>query len=115
MKIEKKWKTGLIWGGLVCASLTGISIGQQLPNGDGKQLVEDTCARSCHGSESWSELRLDKEDWDPLVRDMSGRGEAKTEAELTKMIAYLAKYFGPEKAPEKGAEKAPESAPKNAP
>ena len=104
-----RWKTGLIGAGLTLGCLIGVGRAQQLPEGEGKQLVEDTCARSCHGPESWSELRLSAEDWDPLVRDMSSRGEAKSEADLKKIIAYLAKYFGPEKSSDQSSQTASKS------
>ena len=102
MKPVFGWKTGWLWGGLVLVSFAIVTSGQvKFPDGDGKQLVQEVCGTYCHGAEGWSELRLSKEDWDPLVRDMSGRGEARSEAELKRMIQYLGKFFGPEAEPEK--------------
>ncbi len=101
MKCSIGWRVGWLWVVLVLTAFAVILVGQvKLPEGEGKQLVEDTCALSCHGPESWSELRMGKEDWDPLVRDMASRGEAKSEKELELMVNYLAKNFGPEKASE---------------
>jgi len=105
-------KTGWLWAVLILTCFAIVTSGQTpLPDGPGKQLVQEVCGSSCHGSESWSELRLSKEDWDPLVRDMSSRGEARSDADINLITTYLAKNFGPEKAAEAAAPQAasPES------
>ncbi len=108
MKASFGWKTGWLWGVLTLTCFAIVTSGQTpLPDGPGKQLVQEVCGSSCHGSESWSELRLSKEDWDPLVRDMSSRGEARSDAEINQITDYLAKNFGPEK---EAAENAPKPA-----
>ncbi len=102
MKSVSKWKTAAILGAAALLVFVVVAVAQTLPDGPGKQLVQDTCASSCHGAESWSELRMSKEDWRPLVTDMVSRGEAKTDKEIETMLDYLAKNFGPE---EKGDSK----------
>ena len=111
MKSSFRWKTGWLLGALVPVCFAIVTSGQTpMPDGPGKDLVQEVCGSSCHGSENWSELRLSKEDWDPLVRDMSSRGEARSDAEITLMTSYLAKNFGPEKAAENAPKvAAPES------
>jgi competence protein ComEA len=100
MKPIRKFHTVGAW---VAASIScfvvALAVAQTtLPAGEGKDLVEQVCAASCHGAESWSGMRMDKESWAPLVRDMAERAEPRTDKELETMVNYLAKHFGPETA-----------------
>ncbi len=74
----------------------------QLPDGEGKELVQQVCSSSCHNAWMWSDLRLDKEGWANEVQDMAEMMvEPRTSKELDLIIGYLAKNFGPESVTEK--------------
>ena len=68
----------------------------KLPDGEGKQLVERSCAK-CHTLEGIVNARLSKERWAYVIDDMVLRGAEGTDVELNLMIEYLAKNFGPDK------------------
>jgi competence ComEA-like helix-hairpin-helix protein len=68
---------------------------QDLPDGKGKDLVEDRCS-SCHGLDLLLAEHDTKQQWSGIVNDMVSRGASGTAEELQTIIDYLAKNFGPE-------------------
>jgi cytochrome c5 len=82
---------------LVSALLTIFSLvvcaADKLPPGDGKRLVENTCA-SCHGLDIVTSKSYSKERWRSVVEEMIAQGAPLTQAEATRVVAYLAKNFG---------------------
>ena len=59
----------------------------------GKALVERSCTK-CHNLEATSRQRNTRERWSAIVDDMVARGMEATDAEIDKIIDYLAKTQG---------------------
>ena len=66
-----------------------------LPNGDGKSAVEAACYR-CHSADLLVQQRLTEKQWTASVEKMMRWGAVVTEKDKPRIIAYLAKNFGPE-------------------
>ncbi len=73
---------------------------QNLPDGKGKELVADYCS-ACHGLDSVTSQRADKDGWETIVAYMVSRGMTATNEEVATIVAYLAKAFPPAPAPAK--------------
>ena len=67
---------------------------QNLPEGEGKKVVEDSCG-SCHSLDPIVKLKLDEEGWKEVVAKMAGYGATLDEKQNAAVIAYLVKNFGP--------------------
>jgi len=67
---------------------------QELPEGDGKKIVEERCA-GCHSLKPVVSLKQSKAAWKELVVKMVGYGAQLDDKEVDVATAYLAKYFGP--------------------
>src|ERR1700733_6865652 len=70
---------------------------QDLPDGKGKDLVEDRCS-SCHGLDLLLAEHDTKQQWSGIVNEMVSRGASGTAEELQTIVDYLAKNFGPDAA-----------------
>ena len=65
----------------------------KLPEGDGKQLVEQRCT-DCHGLETTTGSRLTVEQWQAELDDMIAKGAKVSDSEFQTIVQYLAKHFG---------------------
>jgi competence protein ComEA len=63
----------------------------EMPEGAGKPIVERACT-ACHGPNAMAGYRKTREDWDAVVRRMSGRTQISA-AEIETVIGYLAGNF----------------------
>jgi competence ComEA-like helix-hairpin-helix protein len=70
---------------------------QDLPDGKGKDLVEDRCS-TCHGLDLLLAEHDSKAQWSQIVNDMVSRGATGTADELATIVDYLVANFGPEAA-----------------
>jgi cytochrome c5 len=68
---------------------------QELPEGEGKKLVEERCA-NCHSLKPVVSLKQSQDAWKKLVVKMVGYGAQLGDKEVDVATLYLAKYFGPE-------------------
>ncbi len=68
---------------------------QDLPDGKGKDLVEDRCS-SCHGLDLLLAEHDSKAQWSQIVNEMVSRGATGSAEELATIVDYLATNFGPE-------------------
>ena len=68
---------------------------QELPEGEGKKLLEKRCA-SCHDLKSVVSLKHSQREWNELVARMVGYGAQLDSKEVNVATEYLAKYFGPQ-------------------
>jgi mono/diheme cytochrome c family protein len=73
-----------------------LSQAQDLPDGKGKDLLQQICA-DCHGLDVITSQRASKDGWASIVDSMVSRGANGTKEQLDTIIEYLAKNFGPEK------------------
>lgn len=75
----------------LAASLMLLSA-QELPDGEGKELVETQCG-SCHGLEAVTAQRANEDGWAGIVEYMLSRGMVASDDEVDLMIKYLAASF----------------------
>ncbi|HLI83730.1 MAG TPA: helix-hairpin-helix domain-containing protein [Bryobacteraceae bacterium] len=76
---------------------------QDLPDGPGKDVTVRVCG-ACHDAGVVAQYHNSKDDWQPIVDDMRGRGADGSDADFKLIVDYLGHYFGPtvfiNKAPE---------------
>ena len=65
-----------------------------LPEGEGKQLVEQRCS-TCHELSRVGDARLARQDWDRVVAKMVSIGAPLTDDEAKTALTYLQKNFAP--------------------
>src|SRR5580692_5307396 len=68
---------------------------QELPEGEGKKLLEERCA-GCHGLQPVVSLKQSHDAWKELVVKMVGYGAQLDDKEVDVATEYLTKHFGPE-------------------
>jgi competence protein ComEA len=66
---------------------------QDLPDGKGKDVVDQVCG-ACHGVDLIASQRATKEGWGYIVDDMVSRGASATNDQIKTINEYLAKNFG---------------------
>ena len=85
-----------IWFVLTVALATlSMAAPQELPEGEGKKLLEERCA-SCHSLKPVVSLKQSQGAWKELVVKMVGYGAQLDDKEVDVATGYLTKYFGPE-------------------
>ena len=85
-----------IWLVLTVALATlAMAAPQELPEGEGKKLLEERCV-SCHTLKPVVSLKQSQDGWKKLVVKMVGLGAQLNDKEVDVATGYLAKYFGPE-------------------
>src|SRR5262249_24638935 len=85
-----------IWVVLTAALATlSMAVPQELPEGEGKLLVEERCA-GCHSLKPVVSLKQSLAEWKELVVKMVGYGAQLDDKEVDVATRYLTKYFGPE-------------------
>lgn len=67
-----------------------------LPDGKGKDIVENTCT-DCHSLERIKAQRLDEDGWTAIMREMIETGASINPDDITVIVDYLTKNFGPDK------------------
>ena len=72
-----------------------MAVPQELPEGEGKKLLEERCA-SCHSLKPVVSLKQSQSAWKELVVKMVGFGAQLDDKEVDVATEYLTKYFGPE-------------------
>jgi competence protein ComEA len=80
-----------------------LAYSQDLPDAPGKDVTVRICG-ACHDPGVVSQYHNSKDDWQPVVDDMRGRGADGSDADFKLIVDYLGHYFGPtvfiNKAPE---------------
>jgi len=86
----------VIWLVVTVALATlSMAVPQELPEGEGKKLLEDQCV-SCHSLKPVVNLRQSRDAWKKLVVKMVGYGAQLDDKQIDVATEYLTKYFGPE-------------------
>ena len=84
-----------IWLVLTVAVATlSMAAPQELPEGEGKKLLEERCA-GCHSLKPVVSLKQSQDAWNALVVKMVGYGAQLDDKEVDVATGYLTKYFGP--------------------
>ena len=85
-----------IWLVLTVAVATlAMAVPQELPEGEGKKLIEERCA-GCHGLQPVVSLKQGQSAWKELLVKMVGYGAQLDDKEVEVATEYLSKHFGPE-------------------
>ena len=85
-----------IWLALAVAIATlAMAVPQELPEGEGKKLLEERCA-GCHSLKPVVSLKQSQGAWKELVVKMVGYGAQLDDKEVDVATEYLTKHFGPE-------------------
>ena len=85
----------------ICLVLTAalanpsIAAPQELPEGEGKKLLEERCA-GCHTLKPVVTLKQNQSAWKKLVVKMMGYGAQLDDKQVDVATEYLTKHFGPE-------------------
>jgi hypothetical protein len=64
-----------------------------LPEGKEKQALMKVCNK-CHGLETFSKLRMTRDEWRLVVGDMVQRGATGSPEEIQTVVDYLSRYLG---------------------
>jgi len=84
-----------IWLVLTVALATlAMAMPQELPEGEGKKLLEERCG-NCHDLKPVVSLRQSQDAWKELIVKMRGYGAQLNNKEVDVAIEYLTKHFGP--------------------
>jgi len=81
---------------VACLSVFAATAQQQtpkLPGGDGRKIVESTCA-ACHGLDIVTSKSYSRQRWQSVVEEMIAQGAPLSKTEATRVVDYLAKHFG---------------------
>lgn len=94
-----KWifgRTAMWFFATIGVAAVAFAAGQaQLPEGDGKKLLEERCT-VCHDVDGTvATQQMDKDGWDLIVKDMKLKGAELSDTETTSLVDYLAKNLGP--------------------
>jgi cytochrome c5 len=76
------------------AALATVSLAQELPEGEGKKLVEERCV-SCHSLKPVVSLQQSQDAWKRLVIQMVAYGAQLNAREVDVATSYLTSHFGP--------------------
>ncbi len=94
-----------IWIVLAVALATlSMAMPQELPEGEGKKLLEERCT-GCHALKPVVSLKQSQVAWKELVVKMVGYGAQLDDKEVDVATEYLTKYFGPDAKPDSPEEK----------
>ena len=92
--MKSQFVRGLFFS-LVLLSFT-VAADSELPDGKGKDIVENTCT-DCHSLERIKAQRRDEDGWTAIMREMIETGASINPDDMTVIVEYLAKNFGPDK------------------
>jgi cytochrome c5 len=79
----------------VALAALSMAVPQELPEGEGKKLLEERCV-GCHSLKPVVSLKQSRDGWKELVVKMVGYGAQLDDKEVDVATEYLTKHFGPE-------------------
>ena len=94
----KFFKRNVLWFSItVVMAAAAFAFGQevQLPEGEGKKILETKCT-VCHDLSQVTSMHLSKADWGEIIKVMVASGADLKDDEIATLLDYLAKNFGPE-------------------
>ena len=89
-------RTAILFVLTVALATLSMAVPQELPEGEGKKLLEERCA-SCHSLKPVVSLKQSQGAWKELVVKMVGFGAQLDDKEVDVATEYLTKFFGPER------------------
>jgi len=94
-------KLGIIVAGIFFSFSTARAQGHDLPEGAGKDIVEQSCA-VCHGLELITEKRRSPDAWAEVLNRMVSSGAQLDDAQYGQVLNYLKATLGTTAAPASG-------------
>ena len=88
-------KTAILFVLIVALETLSMAVPQELPEGEGKKLLEERCT-GCHSLKPVVSLKQSQGAWKELVVKMVGYGAQLDDKEVDVATEYLTKHFGPE-------------------
>src|SRR5215468_7069240 len=88
-------RTAISFALTVAFATPSMAVSQDLPEGEGKKLLEERCT-SCHDLKPVVSLKQSQSAWKELVVKMVGYGAQLDDKEVNVATEYLTKHFGPE-------------------
>lgn len=79
-------------------SFASASVAQDLPAGDGHDIVQTACTM-CHGVDVIVSGRRTADEWKDVVSRMVGNGANLTDDQYVTVVKYLGEKLGPDAAP----------------
>jgi virginiamycin B lyase len=96
--MSRKERTGIVYAVIAAASAAALAVpalAQNLPNGNGKDLVQTICS-GCHDLEPITmSIGFSRADWDTVVKSMIDMGADIKPDQATVIVNYLATNFPP--------------------
>jgi len=80
---------------LLCVASLGTAFSGREPDNNARQLVLEACT-ACHTLDRVRVQRLTGEEWRQTIAGMLSEGVPLTDDEVTLVVNYLARNFGPE-------------------
>ena len=80
---------------LLSLALVPLAQAQDLPEGPGKDVTNRICG-ACHEAGVVTKYHNSKDDWQPVVDDMRGRGADGSDDDFKTIVNYLGRFFGPQ-------------------
>jgi virginiamycin B lyase len=81
-------------GAALVAAIVAPALAQNLPNGNGKEMVEMVCT-ACHDLSPITDSGFSRDDWELVVKNMIDMGAAIKPEQVTVIANYLAANFPP--------------------
>ena len=75
-------------------ALDGETQAPALPDGKGKELIQQKCTM-CHAANLWMSQRHTRDEWGSVLDNMMSKGLEASNEDLDTMATYLAQNFGP--------------------
>jgi hypothetical protein len=79
--------------GAIFLCTAGMGASQELPEGEGKQQVEQLCT-SCHSLQPIISVRHTEAEWRTEVDNMVGLGAQGSDEDFSAAVAYLSRHYG---------------------
>ena len=90
------FRVAVIAAGLA-STMTSAAIAQELPPGDGQNVVQSACT-ACHGIDVIVSQRHTPDEWKDVVSEMIGNGASLTDDQFATVVKYLGSTLAPQSA-----------------
>jgi virginiamycin B lyase len=83
-----------MWGAAAVAVVIAPALAQNLPNGNGREVVETICS-GCHDLSPITDAGFSRQDWEIVVKSMIDMGATIKPDQVVVITNYLAANFPP--------------------
>jgi len=96
-----RWLVGALWAELIAGTLAAqrppapAAMKPTLPDGPGRQVVQQACGSTCHGAEIVAGKGYSRDNWATVVNSMIARGAKASGTEFGEIVDYLTKNLPP--------------------